>query len=62
MANAEPLWTVSNVAEFLQCSPSWVYKAAESGRLPTIRVGSMIRFDPAAIRRLTQGQGSGVKP
>lgn len=46
----ECLWTVGDVAAFLRCSKSWVYKATEDGTLPTVRMGWMVRFEPAAIR------------
>jgi len=37
------LWTVTQVAKFLQCSTRWVYR--HKHELPLIRVGGMIRFD-----------------
>lgn len=46
----EMLWTAREVAKHLRASVSWVYKAAERGELPCIRLGAMLRFDPAAIR------------
>jgi len=46
----EMLWTAREVATFLRASISWVYKAAERGELPCIRIGAMLRFDPSAIR------------
>ena len=46
----EMLWTAREVAKHLRASISWVYKAAERGVLPCIRLGAMLRFDPAAIR------------
>ena len=48
--NPETLWTVAEVAAFLKVSRSWVYHRLESGLLPHIRVGALVRFDPAAIR------------
>ncbi len=44
------LWTVREVAQFLRCSPSYVYKAAERDVLPAIRIGRMLRFRPEAVR------------
>jgi excisionase family DNA binding protein len=44
------LWTVRDVASLLKASISWVYKAAEKSELPCIRIGAMLRFEPAAIR------------
>jgi len=46
----EMLWTAREVAKHLRASISWVYKAAERGELPCIRLGAMLRFDPTAIR------------
>ena len=43
------------VAEFLGCSESWVYKAAERGRLPCVRIGTMLRFDPRAVKAYASG-------
>lgn len=47
---AEPLWTADDVAAYLKVSRSWVYHRAESGRLPHVRVGGLIRFQPHEIR------------
>jgi excisionase family DNA binding protein len=44
------LWTVAEVAAFLKVSRSWVYHRLESGLLPHIRVGGLVRFDPSTIR------------
>src|SRR5437764_1175251 len=46
----DELWTVEEVARFLRVSRSWVYKASSRGDLPCIRIGPMVRFNPAAIR------------
>ena len=46
----DTLWTVAEVAAFLKVSRSWVYHRLESGLLPHIRVGGLVRFDPAVIR------------
>lgn len=57
MTNAEPLpafetlWTAVDLARFLKCSRSLVYQKAEAGLLPCLRLGGLLRFDPAEIRR-----------
>ena len=51
----ESLWTAADVARFLRASQSYVYKAAEAGRLPCIRIGAMLRFDPRAIQAFVGG-------
>jgi excisionase family DNA binding protein len=51
----DALWNVNDVARFLKCSPSFIYKAAEAGRLPCLRIGRMLRFDPKEIVRFARG-------
>lgn len=51
----EALWTVAEVARLLTMSPQWVYKHAELGTLPCVRLGSSLRFRPEAIRRYLEG-------
>lgn len=43
------LLKVEEVAEALNVPISWVYKKAEQGILPCIRVGRYLRFDLAAV-------------
>lgn len=50
---AEPLWDAKDVAAFLKVSRSWVYQHAESGTLPSVRIGGLRRFIPAQIRAYT---------
>lgn len=45
----ESLWTAKDVAKFLRASRSWVYQRAESGELPSLRIGGMLRFEPESI-------------
>jgi excisionase family DNA binding protein len=49
------LWTWREVAQALKFSRSWVYKKAETGELPSLRLGGELRFDPQAIRRWATG-------
>lgn len=37
------------VAEFLAISPITVYKLAKGGKLPSLRIGGAVRFDPRAV-------------
>ena len=46
----EPLWTVADVASFFRASGSWVYHRAESGLLPCLKIGGLLRFSPEAVR------------
>lgn len=52
------LWNVKAVCEYLKCSKSWVYKAAELGELPCVRIRSMLRFHPAGVRAFVFGEGN----
>ena len=51
----ETLWTVHDVATYLQASVSYVYKAAERGDLPRRRLGALLRFVPTDIRAWAEG-------
>ena len=44
------LWTARQVADFIKCSVSYVYKAAERDLLPTVHIGRMLRFRPEDVR------------
>lgn len=52
----EGLWDANRVAGFVGCSKSWVYDAEAAGRLPSLHIGGMLRFDPKEIRALLQAQ------
>lgn len=53
----EKVWKTKDVAEFLQASESWVRHAAAEGRLPCIKIGGLLRFDPEEIRGLVERCG-----
>lgn len=53
------LWDANDVARFLKTSRSWVYQRAQAGQLPCLKVGGLLRFEPAAIRAFIKGQNSG---
>lgn len=52
------LWTVKETAAYLRCSTSKIYQHAESWRLPMLRVGGSLRFEPAAVRAYARGETS----
>lgn len=52
----DTLWDVNDTAKFLKTSNSWVYHASQQGRLPCIRIGALLRFDPAVIRAFVRGE------
>jgi excisionase family DNA binding protein len=51
----QTLWDVRDVAQYLKASVSWVYKAAERGELPCVRIGGLLRFDARAVRAFALG-------
>ncbi len=52
----ESLWDARDVARYIKASVSWVYKAAERGEMPCVRLGAMLRFDPMTIRKWLQSR------
>ena len=56
---APELWDANDTARYLKVSRSWVYQRAESGELPCLHVGGLIRFDPATVRAFARGE---IKP
>lgn len=50
------LWDANDAARYLKVSRSWVYQRAESGQLPCLHVGGLIRFDPATVRAFARGE------
>lgn len=44
------LSTVREAAQYLNCSVSYIYKAAERDLLPAVRIGRMLRFNPDTVR------------
>jgi len=50
ITSSDELWKVHDVARYLSMSPSWVYKEAEAGRLPCVRIGAALRFSSLAIK------------
>jgi excisionase family DNA binding protein len=41
--------TATELAAFLAISPITVYKMAKTGRMPSFRIGTAVRFDPRKI-------------
>jgi excisionase family DNA binding protein len=53
-ALGEGLLTASEVARMLRLSRSEVYGLVRGGGLPSLRIGRLVRFIPAAVRRYIQ--------
>lgn len=57
----EALWDANDVARFLKASRSWVYQQAQAGQLPCVKIGGLLRFEPAAFRAFIRGQGAKIR-
>jgi excisionase family DNA binding protein len=54
-----PLYTVSEVAEYLQVSPSTVYRMVQDGRLMGMKLGNTIRFTPDNLAQMIKDNAIG---
>ncbi len=56
-----PLLTVDDVARILGKPRSWIYFAARSGALPSIKIGQARRFDAAELAQWIASRRSGAQ-
>lgn len=56
-SNDDTLWTAEDVATWAKVSRSWVYQKAQAGLLPCLKIGALLRFDPAAIKHFFRTGG-----
>ena len=54
--------TVSDVSKMLQMSKSAVYKYAEAGKIPSIKIGSCLRFTESQINDFLSVNTKTAKP
>jgi excisionase family DNA binding protein len=43
----EQAWSARELAKLIGCTGKHIYALAKSGRMPHLRIGGMVRFDPA---------------
>ena len=53
---SKALWDARDVAAFFKASRNWVYQQAELGKIPSVRIGGLLRFDPEKIKALGNGE------
>jgi excisionase family DNA binding protein len=58
---ADELWDAKDAAHYLKVSRSWIYQRAESGLLPCLRIGGLVRFDPETVRAFARGKVQPLK-
>lgn len=51
-------WTAAELSDVLSLSQKHFYKLAKAGRIPCIRIGGAIRFDPATTANWLESKGS----
>ena len=51
-----PLLTMGDVADELQCSKDTVRRYARDGKIEFLRIGSRLRFEPAAIEAFKEAR------
>jgi excisionase family DNA binding protein len=49
---SSPLWTVDDVADYLQLQPETIRSMARRGELPAIKLGKVWRFRKTAIHEM----------
>lgn len=58
----EPLKDSSGIAELLGCHDTLVEQMARDKRIPSVRIGRLLRFEPAAVLAALRGLGSSQLP
>jgi excisionase family DNA binding protein len=53
----DPLWTVDDVAGYLQLQPETIRSMARRGELPAIKLSKVWRFRKTAIQEMLVNQG-----
>jgi excisionase family DNA binding protein len=48
----DPLWTVEDVAAYLQLQPETIRSMARRGELPALKIGKVWRFQKFTLREL----------
>jgi excisionase family DNA binding protein len=52
------LFTAEELAKKFNCNPMLIYRKAWKGEIPSIRIGRLRRFAPAAIAQLIEAGGT----
>ena len=56
------LLTAIELGEYLKLSSKTIFQWSKQGRIPVIRMGSALRFDPKAIAAWLRGHTTPVQP
>jgi excisionase family DNA binding protein len=58
----ETLWTVSDVAHFLNVTPKTVYRLVQNGEIPSFKMGWVWRFREQEVRQWLEQQRAAEPP
>lgn len=56
-----PLLDAPGLAELLRLPESWIRAEARAERIPHVRLGRYVRFDPAEVERWLEGRRRGPR-
>ena len=56
--DTQPLWTVEDLAQYLQLEPETIRSMAREGKLPAIKVGRVWRFRREQVKAWIQDQSN----
>lgn len=51
-------WSESHTAEVIGCSPRHLFKLRKAGLIPYVMVGSLVRYEPEAVRQWIKAGGA----
>lgn len=54
-------WTAEQLSELVGCTPAHLYQLAKQGRMPSYRIGMMVRFDPVLTAAWLRSKQCGTK-
>jgi excisionase family DNA binding protein len=61
-SSPEPLLTVSELGLWLGIAPKTLYRWAEQGEIPSLKVGGRLRFRPKVVERWLDEQQQEARP
>lgn len=59
VAGGEEVWTVRDLARYLRCHTSTLYRLVNRGQIPHFRLGTDIRFRRSLIKKWLDKQSQG---
>jgi excisionase family DNA binding protein len=61
-ATTEKLLNSRELAAVVNCNDTLLEQMAKDGRIPSLRIGRLLRFEPAAVLAALRDAGSGPSP